>query len=100
VGSSVLAVGVLPGELPAGLRERSQVLVVMPPMSPDDPVTQPVRARVVGLPSAPDQITGNVSVSLEVAVVDAVSVASSSTVRIVLLDPGADPAVAVTEAAA
>lgn len=99
-GSSVLAVSVLPGELPAGLRERSQVLVVMPPQSPTDPLVEPVRARVVGLPSAPDQVTGSVSVSLEVPVADAVSVANSSTVRIVLLDPGADPAASVAEAAA
>jgi SAF domain len=98
-GSSVVAVGVVPNELPVGLRERSQVLIVMPRASTDDPLVEPVRARVVGLPTTPDQVSGTVSVSLEVAVADAVAVASSAAVRIVLLEPGVDAALTVAEPA-
>jgi hypothetical protein len=94
-GSSVVAVSVAPGELPAGLRERSQVLVVMPPVGADVLAPEPVTARVVGLPTEPDQITGSVSVSVEVAAADAVTIASSTAVRLVLLDPGIDGAATV-----
>jgi len=94
-GSSVLAVSVPPGELPAGLRERSQVLVVMPPSGSDVLAPEPVTARIVGLPTEPDQITGSVSVSVEVAAADAVTIASSAAVRLVLLDPGVDGAATV-----
>jgi hypothetical protein len=91
-GSSILAVSVPPARLPAGLRERSQILLVMAPRSPDDPAPDPVTGRVVGLPSTPDQVTGEVSVSIELDPSDAVTVASADGVRIVLLDPGVDQA--------
>ncbi len=89
-GAAVVAVSVPAGELPAGLRERSQVQVVFPSSSDNLPAAAVV-GRVVGLPAA-DSTTGQLSVSLEVAVGDAVVVASADRVRIVLLDPGADPA--------
>ncbi|HEY7625969.1 MAG TPA: SAF domain-containing protein, partial [Ilumatobacteraceae bacterium] len=90
-GAAVVAVTVPSGELPTGLRERSQVQVVMP-TSGDEVARDPVLARVVGLPLEPDATTGLMSVSLEVAAADAVTVAGAGTVRVVLLDPGADPA--------
>ncbi|MGZ4671868.1 MAG: SAF domain-containing protein [Ilumatobacteraceae bacterium] len=90
-GAAVVAVSVPTGELPAGLRERSQVQVVIPPTG-QNVAPAPVLGRVVGLPAAPDSSTGQMSVSLEIAADDAVVVASADRVRIVLLDPGADPA--------
>jgi hypothetical protein len=91
-GSAVVAVTIPSGELPAGLRERSQVQIVMP-VTGDAPIAAPVVGRVVGLPAAPDSVTGQMSVSFEVPSADAVAVASATRVRVVLLDPGADPAV-------
>jgi hypothetical protein len=90
-GSAVVAVSVPQGEMPMGLRERSQVQVVIPATG-DNSMVGSVVARVVGLPSEPDATTGQLSVSLEVAVDDAVVVASAGSVRLVLLDPGVDPA--------
>lgn len=90
-GSAVVAVSIPEGQLPAGLRERSQVEIVLPPAGDHAPVVAVV-GRVVGLPVAPESATGQMSVSLEVAVDDAVLVASADTVRVVLLDPGVDPA--------
>lgn len=90
-GAAIVAVTVPPGELPSGLRERSRVEVVIP-ADTDQPAPAPVRARVVGLPSTPDATTGAMSVSLEVAIADAVVVANARKPRVVLLDPGADPA--------
>ena len=90
-GSAVVAVTIPSGELPAGLRERSQVQIVIPAVG-DDIQVAPVVGRVVGLPAAPDSVTGEMSVSFEVAVADAVTVASATRVRVVLLDPGTDPA--------
>ncbi len=90
-GAAVVAVTVPSGELPAGLRERSQVHIVIPPTG-DEAAQPPIVGRVVGLPTAPDSVTGQMSVSLEVAAPDAVTVASATRVRVVLLEPGLDPA--------
>ena len=90
-GSAVVAVTIPSGELPAGLRERSQVQIVIPTPGDAAPVA-PVLGRVVGLPAAPDSVTGQMSVSLEVSSADAVTVASAARVRVVLMDPGADSA--------
>jgi hypothetical protein len=89
-GSAVVAVTVPSGEVPAGLRERSQVQVVLVPNGGDAVVPAPVVGRVVGLPISPDSVTGQMSISLEVASADAVAVASATRVRVVLLDPGID----------
>ena len=89
-GTAIVAVTVPPGELPAGVRERSRVEVVVPAET-DQPAPTPVVGRVVGLPSTPDATTGAMSVSLEVATGDAVVVANAHKPRLVLLDPGSDP---------
>jgi hypothetical protein len=88
-GSAVVAVTIPSGELPAGLRERSQVQIVIPTVGDATPVV-PVLGRVVGLPAEPDSVTGQMSVSFEISFIDAVTVASAARVRVVLLDPGAD----------
>ncbi|MEP7046178.1 MAG: SAF domain-containing protein [Ilumatobacteraceae bacterium] len=90
-GSAVVAVTVPAGELPAGLRERSRVQLVMP-VAGDVSAITPIIGRVVGLPAAPDSVTGQVSVSFEVSPIDAVAAARAATVRVVLLDPGTDTA--------
>ena len=89
-GSAVVAVTIPAGELPAGLRERSQVQIVIPAAS-GAALPAAVLGRVVGLPESPDSVTGQLSVSFEVAALDAVVVASATRVRVVLLDPGVDP---------
>jgi len=86
-GSAVVAVTVPAGELPSGLREQSQVQVVLLADGDLAGVATPIAGRVVGLPTAPDAVSGQLSVSLEVAVADAVSVAGAPRVRVVLLDP-------------
>ena len=88
----MVAVTIKAGEKPAGLRERSQVRVVFPQGTAQDVPPAPVSGRVVGLPTAPDSVTGELSVSIEVNAADAVTIAQASAVRIVLLDPGVDPA--------
>jgi hypothetical protein len=90
-GSAVVAVTIPSGELPAGLRERSQVQIVIPTVGDATPVA-PVLGRVVGLPTAPDSVTGQMSVSVEVSSADAVTLASAARVRVVLIDSGADSA--------
>ena len=89
-GAAVVAVTVPSGELPSGLRERSQVQVVVL-ADGNTAAPAPVIGRVVGLPTSPDAVTGQLSISLEVAALDAVTVASAVRVRVVLLDPGVDP---------
>ena len=90
-GAAVVAVTLPAGEVPAGLRERSQVEVVMPATGDTLPLA-PVTGRVVGLPAAPDSVTGQMSLSLEVSSADAVTVANAAAVRVVLIDPGMDAA--------
>ncbi|MFT3851490.1 MAG: SAF domain-containing protein [Ilumatobacteraceae bacterium] len=98
-GSAVVAVTIPSGELPVGLRERSQIQLVFPPTgSAADVPPVPVTGRVVGLPTAPDSVTGKLSLSVEMAAADAVTVAAAAEVRVVLLDPGVDPASATTDA--
>ncbi len=90
-GSAVVAVTIPSGELPAGLRERSQVQIVIPSVDDATP-TATVVGRVIGLPDVPDSVTGQLSVSFEMSAADAVAVASAIRVRVVLLDPGLDTA--------
>lgn len=90
-GSAVVAVTFPAGELPAGLRERSRVQLVVT-ADPGHAGVASVVGRVVGLPTAPDDISGDLSLSVEVSVADAVTVAAAPHVRVVLLDPGTDAA--------
>jgi SAF domain len=92
-GSSIVAIQVGEGALPAGLRERSPIEVVLPDDA-DDPTAQPVTvdARVVGLPYTPDAAIGTQSLSIEVDEADAARVASADDVRVVLVSPRPDVA--------
>lgn len=94
-GTSLVAITVPPGELPVGLRERSRVSLVMTVDGTGAPapiVARSIEARVVGLPAPADSSSGDVALTLEVAATDASSVATAGRVRVVLLDPGIDPA--------
>ena len=83
VGASVVAVTVPAGEVPIGLRERSRVSVVM---VASDRTSTSVAGLVVGLPTQAGS-SGQVSVSIELAAADAISVAAAEKIRLVLLDP-------------
>lgn len=87
-GAAVVAIQVPEGALPIGLRERSRVrLVIPPPRAVDDEAPVEVIGRVVGLPSAPQSVSGRLSLSVEVDESSAATVVASDDVRVVLLDP-------------
>jgi hypothetical protein len=98
-GSAIVAIQVPEGALPIGLRERSQVQLVVPVEGdgPTGAAPTVVIGRVVGLPSAPLNATGTLSLSVEVAQQVAASVVASDDVRVVLVEPGIDDAYATTE---
>ncbi len=88
-GASVVSIEVRPTAVPSGLRERSQVLLVLD--DGDDQPAQVVRGRVVARPA--DASNANaVAISVEVASADAPSVVVAEEVGVILVDPGADPA--------
>jgi hypothetical protein len=88
-GAKVVAIELRPTRVPSGLTERSQVDLVLG--SGTDGPTLVVPGRVV---SRPDEAStsGTVSISVEVSAGDAALVATADTVNVVLVDPGADPA--------
>lgn len=92
-GAAVVAVQVPEGALPLGLRERSQVqLVLAPGRTGDVDTIVVVPGRVVGLPVGSSAVTGRVSLSVEVDEPVAATVAASDDVRVVLMEPGTDAA--------
>ena len=92
-GSSVVAIQVADGALPAGLHERSPVVLVVPAeRSAGRRRRHSVPGRVVGLPTATSSALGLQSLSIEVAAGDAASIAAADDVRVVLVDPADDPA--------
>jgi hypothetical protein len=94
-GNSVVAIQVADGALPAGLRERSPVLLVVPAeRAADNSAVTSISGRVVGLPTATTSALGLQSLSVEVAANDAATIAAADDVRVVLVEPTADPAAA------
>jgi len=95
VGNSVLAIQVADGTLPIGLRERVPVMLVIPrsatAASEGDAVVS-ISGRVVGLPEETASALGLQSLSVEVAAVDAATLAAADDVRVVLVEPAEDPA--------
>jgi hypothetical protein len=89
-GTSVLAISVPDGALPVGLRERSPVQLVLP--GDDAEVVRTIEGRVVGLPSTPESAIGTQSLSVEVAALEAPTIAAADDVRVVLIEPRPDPA--------
>jgi len=94
-GSSIVAIQLPDGSLPVGIRERSPIQLVIPPAATSDP-TGPdptvIEGRVVGLPVETTSALGDVSLSVEIAVDDAPTLAAADVVRIVLNQPETDPA--------
>jgi hypothetical protein len=95
-GSSVVAIQIADGTLPIGLRERSPVQLVIPASgnagSPDAAAPSSIIGRVVGLPVDTSSALGMQSLSVEVGAGDAVALAAADDVRVVLIEPGEDPA--------
>ncbi len=91
-GRSVLAIPVPAGELPIGLRERSPIELVIPPPSGSDAAPTVVPGRLVGIPTDAGDALGARSVTVEVDAGEASTVASAEEVRVVLVQPTADPA--------
>lgn len=89
-GASVVAIETRPTAVPSGLRERSQVLLVLD--NGDLVPPKVVRGRVVARPGEVTNSSGRVAISLEVASVDAPAVVTAEEVGVILVDPGADPA--------
>ena len=92
-GNAVVAIQINEGALPIGLRERVPVTLVIPSIADQDasdPATVP--GRVVGLPRPTDSALGVESLSVEVSVAHAATVAAADDVRVVLMEPGADAA--------
>jgi hypothetical protein len=88
-GSAVVAIQVAEGTLPIGIRERVAVVLVV---ADGDATPITVGGRVVGLPVSMNSALGVESLSVEVDVADAATVAAADDVRVVLVEPTADPA--------
>lgn len=86
-GAAVVALLVPEGSLPLGLRERSRVLLVVPTDSATVVPVAPVEGFVVGLPSTPQGVSGQQTISVEVPIGAAATIAASDDVRVVLLEP-------------
>lgn len=89
-GHSVVAITVPAGALPIGLRERSVVRLVL--AATNEQLARDVDGRMVGLPTDAGSALGERSLSVEVATDDAVLVAASDDVRVILLEPVPDVA--------
>jgi SAF domain len=91
-GAGVVAVEITATRLPAGLSTRSQVMLVVIESGSDELFVTDGRVVQRGA----DGVDGG-AISVEVAVADAPRVAAADDVRVVLVEPGIDPA---TEAGA
>ncbi len=91
VGQGVVAVEIRPTHLPAGLRERSRVMLVV--VDGDGSPGLVTEGRVVSRGGEASGSSDNVvALSVEVGEQDAAAIAAADDVRVALLDPGADPA--------
>ncbi|MEM8618193.1 MAG: SAF domain-containing protein [Actinomycetota bacterium] len=99
LGNAVVAIQVADGSIPAGLRERVPVELVVPARDLVGEASAPtvVAGRVVGLPTETTNALGTLSVSVEVEAEDAATIAAADDVRIVLVEPAIDPAVVESE---
>jgi hypothetical protein len=90
VGQGVVAVEIRPTHVPAGLRERSRVMLVV--VNRDGSTGLVTEGRVVARGDAAGATESVMALSGEVAQDDAAAIAAADDVRVALLDPGADPA--------
>ncbi len=89
-GTSVVAIEISPSRVPAGLRERSRVALVL--VADDRTGLVTVEGRVVARDDGDDRSTDRAALSVEIPSDQAPAIAASDDVRLVLLDPGIDPA--------
>ncbi len=89
-GQGVVAVEIRPTRLPAGMRERSRVMLIV--VSADGTPEFVTEGRVVA-DGTQDGSDEPIALSVEVRQDDAATIAAASEVRVALLDPGTDPAV-------
>jgi hypothetical protein len=90
LGQGVVAVEIRPTQVPAGVRERSRVMLVV--VSKDGRPEFVTEGRVVATGAASGGEAEIVTLSVEVRQDDAAAIAAADDVRVALLDPGADPA--------
>ena len=90
VGQGVVAVEIRPSHVPAGLRERSRVMLVV--VNRDGSTGLVTEGRVVARGDGIGSTDSVMALSVEVSQQDAASIAAADDVRVALLDPGADPA--------
>ena len=90
LGQGVVAVEIRPTHLPAGLRERSRVMLVV--VDADGLPGLVTEGRVVSRGEASESSDNVLALSVEVRHEDAPAIAAADDVRVALLDPGADPA--------
>ena len=90
VGQGVVAVEIRPSQVPAGLRERSRVMLVV--VNRDGSTGLVTEGRVVARADGVGSTDSVMALSVEVSQQDAASIAAAADVRVALLDPGADPA--------
>lgn len=88
-GSSVVAIELRPTRVPDGVRERSQLELIV--RSDDEAPAFRTSGRVVTRPAAAEDVSGVLTMSVELPAADAEVVAAADEVRIVLLDPANDP---------
>jgi len=90
LGQGVVAVEIRPTRVPAGLRERSRVMLVV--VSGDGAAGLVTEGRVVSRGDTSGSSDNLLALSVEVRQEDAAAIAAADEVRVALLDPGADPA--------
>jgi hypothetical protein len=90
LGQGVVAVEIRPTRVPAGLRERSRVMLVV--VSGDGAAGLVTEGRVVSRGDTSGSSENLLALSVEVHQEDAAAIAAADEVRVALLDPGADPA--------
>jgi len=90
IGQGVVAVEIRPSQIPAGLRERSRVLLVT--VNRDGSTGLITEGRVVAHGDSSGSTDSVMALSIEVNQDDAAAIAAADDVRVALLDPGADPA--------
>ena len=89
-GHGVVAVEIRPSHLPAGLRERSRVMLVV--VDHNGSTGLVTEGRVVARGDTAASSENVLALSVEVSQEDAAPIAAADDVRVALLDPAADPA--------
>jgi hypothetical protein len=90
LGQGVVAVEIRPTQVPAGLRERSRVMLVV--VNRDGSPGLVTEGRIVSRGDVSGSSENLMALSVEVRQEDAAAIAAADDVRVALLDPGVDNA--------